>query len=97
MCVTSSVYRQARRAGVPSVDTSVWVGVLLRVLSLGWWGSGGRRGAGAGVYSRRSSLARATASVRRCTPSFSKMRRLCPFTVSKARKSRVPISRFERP
>lgn len=40
----------------------------------------------------RNSCAFATASVRRCTCSFSKMRRLCPFTVSRARKSRAPIS-----
>ncbi len=41
--------------------------------------------------------ARATASVRRCTWSLSKMRRLCPLTLSSAKDSRAPISWFDTP
>ena len=41
--------------------------------------------------------ARATASVRRCTCSLSKMWRLCPLTVSSARNSRSPIAWFDSP
>src|SRR5438270_9705212 len=43
-------------------------------------------------YARPSSRARATASVRRWTWSLPKIFRLCPLTVSRARKSRSPIS-----
>src|SRR5438105_3550863 len=45
-----------------------------------------------GGYARPSSRARATASVRRWTWSLPKILRLWPFTVSRARNSRAPIS-----
>lgn len=48
-------------------------------------------------YSNSNALARATASVRLWTCSLSKMIWLCPLIVLKARKSRLPISRFESP
>ena len=48
-------------------------------------------------YNKPNSRARAMASVRLCTWSLSKILRLCPLTVSRARKSRSPISRFESP
>jgi len=48
-------------------------------------------------YARPSSRARATASVRRWTWSLPKILRLCPFTVSRARKSRSPMSRLDSP
>src|SRR4026207_2335190 len=49
------------------------------------------------IYNKPSSRARATASVRRWTCSLSKILRLCPLTVSRARKSRFPISSLESP
>src|SRR5215207_8817787 len=77
-------------------DTKVWFGGIvmnrLRALPDPNLRANGRPG-----YSRPSSRARATASVRLRTWSLRKMFRLCPLTVIRARKRRSLISRFESP